>query len=300
MKSKYLQYHEHGLPLAAAVAGHALWGFSYLFTRLALDHAAPDVVLSLRFLIAFAVMNIPVLLGRARISLRGKPWRPILLLSVLEPLYFYFESYGILYTNATFAGVVLAVVPVVSILLAAAFLREFPSRRQVLFCLLPIIGVILITVSGSSLGIIRPLGVILLAGSCLASAGYRTANRKSAEAFSSFERTYFVLLACTVVFTLSALRSVGWAPAALLAPLAIPGAALPVLTLSLLCSIGANLLVNYAAGRMPVAKLSVCGTVTTVCSAFAGVVFLGEPMTWMSLTGAVFIIAGVRQVTKEV
>lgn len=287
------------LPLLAAYSGHAIWGFSYLFTKLALGYATPELLLSHRFLLAVFLMSLPLLTGRKQFSLRGKNWRPLLLLAATEPFCFYFESYGILYTNATFAGVVLAVVPVVSILLSAVFLREFPSRRQVLFCLLPIAGVVMITMAGSSLGIVRPIGVLLLAGSCLASASYRTVNRKAAEEFTSFERTYAVLLICSVVFTLAALRSTHWQVNSYLAPLAQPGFLLPLLILVLFCSIGSNLLINFAAGKMPVAKLSICGTITTVCSAFAGVVFLREPLTALSLVGSALIIIGVRQVTKS-
>ena len=91
-----------------------------------------------------------------------------MLLAATEPFCFYFESCGILYTNATFAGVVLAVVPVVSILLAAVFLREFPSRRQVLFCLLPIAGVVFLR---------EPLTALSLVGSALIIIGVRQVTK---------------------------------------------------------------------------------------------------------------------------
>jgi drug/metabolite transporter (DMT)-like permease len=68
--------------------------------------------------------------------------------------------------------------------------------------------------------------------------------------------------------------------------------------LSLLCSIVAGLLVNYATGHMSVFKVSSFGALSTLCSAFAGVVFLKEPVSWMLLLGAVLILVGVRQVTK--
>ena len=76
---------------------------------MALQTAAPDMLLSIRFLLAALIV-----FKKATVSFRGKRWKPLLLLAVTEPIYFYFESYGILYTNATFAGVVLAVVPVIA------------------------------------------------------------------------------------------------------------------------------------------------------------------------------------------
>ena len=71
------------------------------------------------------------------------------------------------------------------------------------------------------------------------------------------------------------------------------------LLLSVFCSIAANMLVNYGAGRISVTKMSAIGNINTVVSAFAGVVFLKEPFTWVMLLGSVLVLVGVRQVTKQ-
>lgn len=287
------------LPLALASLGQIIWGFSVLFSKVALQTAPPDVLLSIRFLLAALIMTMMILFGKAAVSFRGKKWKPLLLLAITEPIYFYFESYGILYTNATFAGVVLAIVPVVAIVLAIFFLKEFPTKRQAVFCLLPIAGVMLMTASGSSLGIIQPIGVVFLLGACLSSAAYKTANRKSAEEYTPFERTYAVILFCAVIFTLAAVRTVEGDFSAYLKPLSEPSFLFSVLMLSVFCSVMCNLLVNYAAGKMSVAQMSSLGSLTTLCSMFAGALFLNEPLTPELLLGAVLILVGIRQVTKR-
>ena len=287
------------LPLATAILGHIIWGFSVLFSKMALQIATPDILLSIRFLLAAAIMTLIILFGKVRISFRRKKIKPLLLLAVTELIYFYFESYGILYTNATFAGVVLAVAPIIAIILAILFLQEFPTKRQAVFCLLPVTGVIMMTVSGSSLGIIQPIGVVFLLGACFSSAAYKTANRKSAEDFTPFERTYIVILSCAIVFTISAIRTVNGDLSVYLAPLSEPAFIFSILMLSIFCSVGANMLVNYAAGKMSVVKLSSLGSLTTLCSMFAGVLFLNEPMTIGLLLGALLILFGIRQVTKQ-
>jgi drug/metabolite transporter (DMT)-like permease len=72
-----------------------------------------------------------------------------------------------------------------------------------------------------------------------------------------------------------------------------------VCSLSLLCSIAANLLVNYAAGKMSVFKVSAFGALSTLCSTLAGVLILHEPMSWSLLLGGILIVVGIRQVTKQ-
>ena len=286
------------LPVLAVALGQIIWGFSTLFTKVALQFSDPDVLLSIRFLLAAFLMTLMILFKKAKVSFRGKKLKSLLLLAGSEVLYFYMESYGILYTNATFAGVVLAVVPVVAIFLAIFFLREFPTKRQVFFCILPVVGVIIITAAGSSLGIIRPIGVAFLICSCISSAAYKTANRKSSEEFTAFERTYAVLLVSAAVFTISALKTVNGDLHAYLEPLSQPVFLFAVFMLSVFCSVSANMLVNYAAGKMPVVQLSAFGSLTTLCSMFAGVVFLGEPMTAGLLLGSVLVLIGIRYITK--
>ena len=286
------------LPVLAAVAGNAFWGFSFLFTRVALEETTPEVMLAVRFTIAFGLMNIPLLLGRQKLQLKGKRLLPLLGLAVVEPLVFFSESYGILYTNATFAGVMVAISPVFAIALAALVLKEHPSRRQLLFCALPVVGVIVMVLAGKTLGVVTPLGVVFLLLNCLCNGSYRLFNRWSSQTFTPFERTYMVLLSCLVVFVSSALVSVRGDWRVITQAAVNPKVLLPVLALSLLCSIGSNMLVNYAAGRMSVAKISAFSSLITLCSTFGGVVILREPFSAMSLLGTALIVYGIWQISR--
>lgn len=287
------------LPLLAVSIGYGMWGFSYLFTRVALQRAEVELLLSLRFCMAFILMQIPVLLGKQRLRLRGrkKLWL-LALIAISEPVYFYCETYGIFYTNATFSGVLLATVPVLSVVLGILFLKEHPSRMQAAACLMPVIGAILMTISGSAMGVVQPIGVILLVISCLIVAVHRIINRRAAEEYSAFERTYWMLGLCAVVFTVDALVSVKGDVGAWLQPMTDPVFLLPTLTLSVFCSIVSNLLANYAAGRLPVVVYSAFSNLLPVCSMFAGIVFLKEPLSAMSLAGSVLILVGIWIVNR--
>lgn len=282
-----------------AVLGNILWGFSFLLIRLSLDVAPnPNVMLSHRFLLSTLLMGFWILIGKGKISLKGKNWKPLVILLVTQVGYYVFESYGLLYTNTTIAGMVLAVTPVVTIGTGALFLREYPTRRQVVFCIMPVAGVIIMTVSGKELGIVTTVGIILLLLTVVDSAIFKTANRRAAVEFSPFERSFSVISLSAVFFLMVAFNSVDWDIKAYFAPVLNAKYLLCVLSLSLLCSIVAGLLVNYASGHMSVFKVSSFGALSTLCSAFAGVVFLKEPVSWTLLLGAVLILVGVRQVTK--
>ena len=88
--------------------------------------------------------------------------------------------------------------------LAALILKEYPTRRQIIFSVLPIAGVIVMVLAGSSLGVVTPLGVVLMLLDCVVIGFYRLFNRWGSKDFTPFERTYVMLATGAVVFTLLA------------------------------------------------------------------------------------------------
>lgn len=298
MKTTNIQKSGAELAVVFSVLGFSIWGFSLLLTRIGQRYASPMVLLSVRFTLAFILLNIPLLTGREKLRFRGKTLRPLILLGVLEPLCFVFESYAIYFTNATVTGVVSALSPIVAMVLAVLVLREYPTRRQALFLLLPVTGVILLTAAGQEVGAVQWIGIPFLLGYSICSGYYKVANR-SAAAFSPYERTYVLLLICAVFFTSAALVESRGNLTAYTDALRQPVFVVAVLLLSVFCSIVANILINYGAGRISVTKMSAIGNINTVISAFAGVVFLHEPFTGVMLLGALLVLVGVWQVTKQ-
>lgn len=286
------------LAFCCGVTGNVIWGASYLFTRIAQQEAPPMVQMSLRFLLAFLLLNLMMLFGWEKIRLRGKNLRPLIVLSCVEPIYFFFESYGIYYSNSTFAGVTLAIVPVIAIGMGVLILKEYPTRKQFLLCFVPIAGVILVTIAGSGLGAVQPIGVVLVFGACLFAAFYRVYNKDSSAEFTAFERSYFVIGMCMLVFTVAALCMERGDLTPFAAALHSKRFVLSTLVLSVFCSVAANILVNYSASILPMAIFSNLGSLITVCAMFLGIIFLDEPTNAMSLVGSAMVLVGLFLIAR--
>mgnify|MGYP002674559949 FL=1 len=286
------------LALGCGIIGNIIWGTSYLFTRIAQQEAPPMVQMSLRFLLAFLLLNLMILFGWEKINLRGKNLKPLIILSCVEPIYFFFESYGIYYSNSTFSGVTLAIVPVIAIGMGTLILKEYPTRKQLFLCFLPIAGVILVTIAGSGMGAVQPIGVVLVLGACLFAAFYRVFNKDSSAEFTAFERSYFVIGMCMLAFTAVALCMVSGDLTPFVEALRSKRFVLSTLALSVFCSVAANILVNYSASVLPMTIFSNLGSLITVCAMFLGIIFLDEPTNAMSLVGSAMVLVGLFLIAR--
>lgn len=128
---------KENIPDIAAITGNTLWGFSLLLSKTALNYAPTSILLSMRFIIAFLLMNLILLFKIERISLKGKNILPVLLLALNDVAYFYCESYGIALTNSMFTGVVLSLIPILAMGLSALFFKRISHSAPDPFQLSP-------------------------------------------------------------------------------------------------------------------------------------------------------------------
>ncbi len=285
--------------IAAAIATQVFWGLSFLASSIGQEVSSPFVLMSYRFDIAIIVLTIPVLFGRQRLSLRGKSIRPLLLLGSMEPcLYFIGEQYGLKYSSSAFSGIMIAVIPIVTLVMAALFLGEKPSKKQWLFSALSISGIIVITLAESGGGSITFRGVALLSLAVVTGSAYSVVSCGLSAKFSVFERTYFMQLMGAVFFTVLALIENGGSIAAALAPAANARFLLSALYLALGASVAGYSLFNYAVSHAPMANVIIFQNLTTIVSVAAGIFILGESLTAVSLGAMLVVLIGIWGVQK--
>lgn len=168
-----------------------IWGFTFLASRIAQDYGTPFVLLFWRFALAFVLLNLLRLTGRFPVRLRGRRLWPVLLAGLFEPvLYFPCEQYGLKLTSTSFSGVMVALIPLCSLVYGAAFLHEKATWQQVVFSVLSVAGVIVLAVYATGIGAGSFLGFLILLGTVFAGAGYIVVCRACSGSFTAFERTY--------------------------------------------------------------------------------------------------------------
>ena len=285
--------------MLAAAGAYTIFGFSYLFSKMALDITEPMILLCARFTVTFILLNVPVLTRVLKLDLRGKNLLGPILLGILQPvLYFILENYGLKYTTTSFTGMISAISPIFTAALGAFLLRERPTGRQWLGIVISILGVILVSVGGTG-GQNTVGGCLCLLAAYFVGSFYSLYVRKLSRQFTPFELTY-------VMFT------VGFAFFAVLAFAQYRGETVGMLTDALghgqftasilylggLASCGAYMMANYSLSRLTVARSTIFGNFGTVVSVLAGVVIMGDEFTWISAVAFGLIMGGIWVVNK--
>lgn len=280
----------------ACLAGYGIFGFSFLFSKVALDLVPPFVLLSIRFLTAFLVLNLILLVTHKQLSLRGKPLGRLLLMGLLQPvLYFIFESYGISMTSASFSGIVIGLSPVVGLVLGTAFLKERCTPLQLVCTLCSVAGVVLTTTGG--LGVFSPAGFLMLLGALLSTSLFAVISRSLSVHFSAFERTYVMFALGGITFTAAALLQSRGHFSTLLPALALPQFWVSLLYLAVISSVCAFLLINFGLNHISASRSLVFSNFTTVISVLGGIFLMGDAFSPMQLLGVAVIILSVSGVS---
>lgn len=285
------------LPILAGIGMAVIWGFSFLFTKETLEHTFPFQLLGFRFGAAALLLTALKLAGVIQINLKAKPTSSLFLLSLFQPgLYFIGETWGVKWTSASEAGMVIALVPVSIATMAAIFLKEKLNSKQILSIAASVFGVLLIVSAQGKLLFGEHLwGILALLLAVLAAGMYSILARHSSKRFTPLEITFVMMWAGTVIFNLLGIGQNffnGTLPA-YLEPLKSTSVLWAILYLGVLSSVLAFFLSNYMAASLPVSQTAPILNLITVVSVFSGVVFRDEPFGWIQAMGITLIVLGV-------
>lgn len=284
------------LATLSALIAQIIFGFSFMFTGIALETASPMTVIADRYIVAFLGLTLVMLFTKTKLKIGKTIWK-LVLMSLFQPLmYFVFETYGVELTNSSFSGVMISMIPIVSMIAGIFVLNEKPSFMQYTFASLSVAGVVIAVLSGKKEGIVSGAGVLLLIGAVLSSAFYNISSRKISGEFSVLERTYAMTLIGVVSFVLIALIENIQNPVNIILGFSEPLYLYAILYLGIVSSVVAFLLLNYANTHLPVAKTTVFSNLTTVVSVIAGAVFLDEQISASVILAVLMIIIGVMGV----
>ena len=282
----------------AAVSFSTIIGFSFLFTKVALGFASPLTNLAYRYTVAALVLFILQQTKVIQVKLTKEDVLSILPMSLFYPLLFFmFQSFALQYISSSEAGILQALVPIITLILASVFLKEKTTFIQKFFLCLSVAGVIYIFLSkGANLGVETGiLGFMLMLGSVFSNAINNILSKYKGGQYRAIDLTVVVILVGFLVFNSLSLVThfLSGNLMSYFEPLGHLSYLISILYLGILASIVTASLSIYAIVRLGASIVSVFGNLGTVLTIVAGAVFLHEPIYAYHIIGASLIIGGI-------
>ncbi|MGW5427188.1 DMT family transporter [Streptomyces sp. NPDC004059] len=265
------------------------WGASYLAAKDITTARTVLAVLVLRF--ALAVPVLAVAGRRALRGLGGAQWRGAGLLGLILSGIFLLETYGVVHTSATNAGLIISLTMVFTPLAEAAVTRTRPTPAFLGAALLSVLGVVLLT---QGAGFTRPsTGDLLMLLAALARTLHVLAmsRLRAVRGADALPLTTVQLGASVAVFTLLSAVSGGPAPWAVAAGFGARDWA-GLLFLSALCTVFAFFVQMWAVRRTSPSRVGLLLGTEPLWAAAAGIALGGERLGALALAGGALVLVG--------
>ncbi len=281
----------------ASIGFAVIFGFSFMFSKIAFEYISPIGLIAYRFLIAFIVIELLRRFKVIHIKFQKKHLKLLFLVIIFQPvLYFLLETYGLQKISSGEAGMMIALIPIFVTIFSSIILREKPNLFQILFIILSISGVLFIQISRASSGSeSETIGFVLLLGAVIAAAFFNIASRSASKAIKPYELTYFMMLSGAVVFNIIYLIQLQISSNInnYILYLVHIELLIPIFYLGVIGSIGGFFLVNYALRNLPAHVSSIYANLSTIVAIAAGALLLNENLHYYHYIGSIMILTGV-------
>ncbi|MEV5982474.1 DMT family transporter [Streptomyces sp. NPDC052114] len=267
----------------------AVWGASYLAAKGITTTHTVVAVLVLRF-----ALVLPALVAAGWRSLRtltGAQWRGAAVLGLILSGIFLLETYGVVHTSATNAGLIISLTMIFTPLAEAAIRRSRPSRAFLGAAALSVLGVVLLTQGG---GFTRPSAgdlLILLAALARTVHVLAMSRMKSVRDADALSLTTVQLGGAVLVFAVLAGAGTGrtpWSVAAGFGAREWAGLAF----LAVCCTLFAFFVQMWAVRRTSPSRVSLLLGTEPLWAAAVGIAIGGERLGALGLLGGLLVLVG--------
>ncbi|HEX6500152.1 MAG TPA: DMT family transporter [Micromonosporaceae bacterium] len=278
----------------AFVALAAIWGCSFLFIKVALDQVHPVYVTLGRVAIGAVTLLLVLVASRDRLPRDPRLWGHLAVVALLaNSMPFTLFGFGEQRASSVLAGIWNATTPLTTLVFMLAFFpQERPTRQRVAGLLVGFVGVLVVLGVWQGIGGAALTGQLMFFGAatCYGVSFPYIRRFLAGSPNSGTSIAAGQMLMSTVQLAIAAPLLAGAPPALGSLRLPVVGALLALGALGT----GIAFVLNYRIIR--VAGASTASTVTYLIPIFAtvaGVLVLGEHLTWYEPVGAVVVLAGV-------
>lgn len=286
------------LALGCIILAVLFWGFSFISTKIVLQQIPPISIAFFRQVITAAIL-VPWLIWIK--SLPRASWKTLIVIAAASlfgiVFYFILENYGIKFTTASNASMIVSALPIFTLLSEAIFFKLKVTWRMILCIGLSMLGVyFVVTVDGRlDVSSARFVGNLLVLGAMVCWVIYTILNKQLSKDYSSMAITAYQSLVSVALFapliltevsqwdTIKAWSGIVW---------------LNLVFLGIFCSGLAYFCYIYAVKRLGATIAAAFLNLVPVVTVIGGFFILHEKLTFMQLGGIVLIMIALFKLSQ--
>lgn len=283
---------DKGLGYIAILFAMLFWGLSFVWIKHLLNNNFPVfTIVFIRLALASAVFVTLLKMQKKLQPVARSDYKDFLLLAFFEPfLYFIGEDFGLKYVDASYAAVIIALIPIV-ISITMYFAERTPIRWEfVVGTLVSVAGVLMLTMTPDGQMSFSLKGTLLLSLAVLSAAGYsvlltRLLRKYSPATVTTWQNFIAIpfYIPFILIFDIKQWSAMIWDSSTIFS----------LLCLALLCSAGAYMLYSYSVKKLTVNKTCVFTNLIPIVTLIAAASIGQETFTQTKFWGIVVIVAGV-------
>ena len=266
------------------------WSFSFIWTRVAIQSFHPMTLITLRLILASALLFVAMKLGGKFQKLRLQDFKWFILLAFFEPfLYYVGETFGLTMVESTLAAVIISTIPLFAPVLAFIVLGERINWATIVGILISLVGVFFVIYEPNGGFKANPWGVALMFMAVFSAICYATILKKIPSYYNNM----------SVIFYQSLLGLIFFIPTFLLTDLStiqtltVSSESLcALLMLAVFASVVAFVLFAGVVREIGVARTNVFVNLIPVFTAILAWFILNERLTFYKWAGILVVVSG--------
>ena len=276
--------------VGAALLAMFFWSFSFVWFKIAYLAYQPMTVISLRLVIATAILFAFTKFSGKLQPIQAKDLRIFILMAFFEPfMYFMGESYGLMYVSSTVAAVIVATIPLITPFAAWYFFKEKLSAANIAGLIVSFAGVCLVVFNTSFEFAASPLGIALEFVAVLSTIGFTVllknlTTRYNTFTILSYQNLFglFMFLPFWYAFESGQVMQTGFHPQAFFA----------IVKLAVFATVLAFILFTYSVKNLGINRTNIFINLIPVFVAVLAFFILGDRLSLQNMIGIGVTIAG--------
>lgn len=278
---------DKGLGILAILITVLIWGISFINIKIAVAVIGPMTLGLLRFIIATVLLWALKRYKEPQSRLKKKDFLPMVWTGFIGiTLYFFFENNGVKLVSPGSAAIIIAAIPIASVIAETAIHKKPLSLKLILSAFLSVIGVGLVTGVAPAVGD-NPLGYWYMGGAVLVWVMYTLVSKPLFQRYSSLAITYYQTVVGTILFVPVAIfENTQWA-------LITPVIWINVVILGVFASAIGFYLYLMAMDKLGISVSSLYLNLIPIFTLIFSVLFMKDTVSWGQLGGAALVITAV-------